>query len=278
MKAEIFNTLRGPLDAVILKDGFIWKYGMYIHVDFQNEWIVCICPRVYWGSEYEIQYYAEALGNTSPEWIRTLSRFGSTCASSRYLVSQEKRPSKAIREITEESFLNDLNDYQNTIRDILKRIHTLEDVVHFQQQYYPYKNHIICEDWFNILMYIGKHDEAAELISPMRESILFLIDMDESRLNDNLHRLSKQLFPKSMKRTEETYKKSLVEDNETTKRRLRGYQYALTRIDIMEQQIRNHQYNDFIQQMDRDTKDNKEQIMKMFSAKERTVMETWINK
>ena len=57
MNSHDLKKLRGIFDEEMAKEGFVWRYQVYMHVDFDQHWIFAVWPKVFGaGHFFNLQY------------------------------------------------------------------------------------------------------------------------------------------------------------------------------------------------------------------------------
>ena len=60
MNSHDLKQFRDIFDEEMTREGFVWRYQMYMHVDFEQYWLIGLWPKVAnIGYDFSIQFISE---------------------------------------------------------------------------------------------------------------------------------------------------------------------------------------------------------------------------
>ncbi len=258
MNRNDLAVLRHVLDPQLIKDGFIWRYQTYLHVNFDQYWFLAIWPKVFGiGLEFNMQF-GLAFFHEYDDLVRSLKAIHSYQGQGMFHKFGFFNPHRDYTDVSPGSFLEVLELYQCRVRNIIHNIHTLYDACLFRREYVSLlgadqMDYHEGENMIRILLLNNMKSDALNVIPLMKNRIAFITNYYNDR---------EQRFLTRWPRYYEEEKKELDLAREEQMK-------IMEKIDRLESIILNDQYEEqVIRETESLLKKNAEALKKSFSGKQ----------
>ena len=281
MKTEIINRIKNIWGEQMAADGFIWKYRIWLHIEFEGGWYSAIIPRTTaQGFCLDFDYAVGTLDELTPESIRELHLCAGAPAWD-LCRNNDNRPRSGANDASEEAIRFQLETYRTSIRPHLSRIRSMEDAVRFltMRRWNGLPPYWVTRHYVSLWLYMEEPQEALRTVALIPEHVEKIKGLDMSALEEN------QATREKIRNAELPYSNSLYtarerasliahcdRDAEILRNRLADHEAALEKATELEAIIRSGQYESITAEIRRQIRDNTDRLICLFSQRERTVM------
>ena len=261
MNRNYLSIFRSVFDPELNKDGFIWRYQMYLHIDFDQYWYLAIWPKVYSnGYDFNLHFWL-GFFHECEDIVKLLKNLHSYQGNEMFKEFGFFNPPKYESVVSSKGFQEVVEQYCNCVRNRLHKIHNPYDAYLFRRDYPTmWHSQVEYEDGVNLihmLLHCQRRQEALNLISLMKKRVNNMVSFSYKYEQDMLVRWPKY-YEEAKTRGEEARKK---------------YQRIYEDIEFLENKILKDQYRQIIQETESLMRKNAEIRKRSFSRKEIERME-----
>ena len=261
------------------QEGFVWHKQTYMHVDFDQGWIIAFWPYSYYNERYfnlqfDMRYLnseffdagIEKMTNAlhSYQGLYMFRQFDFPLVD-KSMTTNDGTYAKAVSlEISKDRFQQVFDAYCRCASPHIHAIHTPMDAYVFKKKYiFMLKDqldlHIEGKEVVDYLLYLGKREEALSLIPLMHKRYHYLLEHNQEYLKRLEASKNQDYYQWELQRAPELQKK--LAD-------------LVAEVDQLEAQIRHGQYAECVVQVGSLLQERAETLKKCFSQKQLAIMAT----
>ena len=134
MNPQNIKAFRKVFENEMNSEGFVWRYQTYIHVDFQQFWVLAVWPRITGqGHVFDIHYDLFLMSGFGPEDLK-LIHYGSFLSMEQQfnMVDPNREPPFNYLLNTTENYHYAFEIYHRDVSPLFHTIHSSADAFHFR--------------------------------------------------------------------------------------------------------------------------------------------------
>lgn len=203
MKSKNETLFRNSFDQLLTGEGFVWRYGTYIHVEFEQGWYLQIWPKVMGqGWVFELQFRMVFFNDQNSvnaikkmQWVEGENMFKS------FSFANPGENSWVEYFSTEEDYQFAKREYQEKVSKVLHRIKSPFDAYRFIMQYGLWIPDCVLFNYgltlVDILLYIQHPEEIPDLLTKMKNEC-YRTDSSMELFLENSRHTYKDALPQSV--------------------------------------------------------------------------------
>ena len=177
MNREDLNKFRSIFDDDMTKEGFIWRYQTYLHIDFEQFWLLAIWPRVAGqGHVVNIHCGLFLMNDFLPEDLKMIHQ-GNLFAIGDLIrkVYPIIKTSYSEQTNNEEGYRILFYNYYQMMKPVIQRIHSSFDAYQFKRDFLslPYERDWLRlergKEYIEFLLALEKEDEILEIMKKIKK-------------------------------------------------------------------------------------------------------------
>ncbi len=187
MNKNDIADFREIFDREMFKEGFIWRYQTYIHVNFEQYWFLAIWPKVFCGGDVFNIAFRLSFFHEYADIVKSLKQLHVGQLQEMFVKFVFFSPIRRVLPNSKPFYQLAFDRYNRFAKNIVHDIQTVSDACMFQKEYLislPGSTNHVPYEWgeqlIQMLLLIHNKQEALSLISLMRNTVVFMLDsLDE---------------------------------------------------------------------------------------------------
>lgn len=276
MKCSDITAFRGIFEREMNREGFVWRYQTYMHVDFQQYWMLCIWPRVTnQGYSLNMHYSIYLMNEVSLDQLDWIHASG---------LNNYMQWGFNIKNPRFENLWNTTEDYQfvfdtycRHVRPVLHSIHNSEDAFRFREAHPPILPPDIIDYeggkcLIDYLIYLGWEDEIPHILQKMRALYEERIKHDQEHPpkhhQPDISMCSKMKAARLIALADQSYENEMS----LMRERIQQNTQMLARVSELESSLMTADHLDIAKQTEESMRNISEQLQKRFSKRDMMIM------
>lgn len=281
MRTEHIAMMRKIWDDQMRADGFIWKYKVWLHIDFDQRWFATIVPRsVAQGHCVDTGYIVNSIDQLNPDILRKELRYFSAPEATQLIRGDQEKPIGCYDHvISEATFSRMLDEYRTIVREPLLQIQSIEDMVRFNvdNTWHGKPPYWICRRFVQLLLFAGLPAEASHMASLMHAHAIWLRACDEENIQTDEKKIMQLrdsdqhqswYTQKDKARDIEVYTKDIA----ILRERIQRHNMALSEASELQRKIASKQYSDIMEETRKGLDISADSLSRLFTKSEKAMM------
>ena len=170
MNSHDLRQFRDIFDEEMTREGFVWRYQMYMHVDFEQYWLIGLWPKVAnIGYDFSIQFTLNLFNALNLESLKAAHSQYYESMFIEFNMFDDFDLSAAV-----ENYKCAYEQYVQKVKPVFHRIHSSYDAYQFRNQYCKVFNqdslpYPIGESCIEYLLFLNKKEEIPEVLNKMKK-------------------------------------------------------------------------------------------------------------
>lgn len=197
------HAFRTVFEERMISEGFVWKSHVYMHVDFEQGWLIAFWPNSYSGERFDLQFglyflNSDLFAEDIIEKLNILHQYQTNQmfrafdfqTFDNHIFHWDGTPIKAVAlKACKLEYQRVLNEYCINAAPYIHAIHTPYEAYQFKKKYcFPFKemeqlNWETGKEVIDYLLYIGEYSEALSLFPKITNRYQFLLKHESEYLD-----------------------------------------------------------------------------------------------
>ncbi len=282
MNREQLRTFREIFEDDMNNGGFVWRHQMYVHVDFQQFWLLAVWPRVSGqGNLFDVHFGIFLMNSLDPEKIK-LIHTGHLLSLSEHFGEGSSGYISNAGELwnTVENYRYVFNVFQHKASPIFHGIRSTGDALDFRLTHacLPTETEemefIVGRHLVELLIYLHRDEEIPEIIRRIKSLLYYRIERDRQNPIVYQNPVILGCSPKQAERRVSLAKKEYVARLAARDKRERGYSETQMAIDLLEHTLQTVDHTEIAAVVYNNMKRVSDNLQKQFSKSEIIMMRT----